>query len=117
VDTPAKVNGVQGSYTANADVPSGSYVTYQGEFRKVGSNVKLSEYRAYVDMDGVALEGTVAPAPGRRMLRISNADAPKVATDVESQKSKVESQKVLRNGQLLIIRDGKMYNAQGQLVK
>ena len=38
-----------------------------------------------------------------------------VGTGVESQESKVESQKskVLRNGQLLIIRDGKTYNAQG----
>ena len=38
-----------------------------------------------------------------------------VGTGIESQESIVESQKskVLRNGQLLIIRDGKTYNAQG----
>jgi len=117
-NTPVKVNGVQGSYTANTDVPSGSYVTYQGEFRKVGSHVKLGEYRAYVDMDDVALEEAVAPAPGRRILRVRNADAPKITTEVESiQQSAISSQKVLRNGQLYIIRDGKTYNAQGQLVK
>ena len=32
---------------------------------------------------------------------------------VESQKTKVESRKVLRNGQLFILRGNKQYNAQG----
>ena len=36
---------------------------------------------------------------------------------VESQKSKVESVKVIRDGQLLIIRDGKTYNVVGTVVR
>ena len=43
-----------------------------------------------------------------------------VATGVDivnGQKSIVDSRKILRNGQLFIIRDGKTYNAQGTLVK
>lgn len=36
---------------------------------------------------------------------------------VESQKSQVESRKLIRNGQLLIIRDGKTYNAIGARVE
>ena len=41
-----------------------------------------------------------------------------VATDVESiQPSAVSSQKVLRDGQLVIIRNGVEYNAAGQMVK
>ena len=37
--------------------------------------------------------------------------------EVESQKSKVESTKLLRDGILYILREGKMYNAQGQKVQ
>ena len=41
-----------------------------------------------------------------------------VATDVESiQPSAVSSQKVFRDGQLVIIRNGVEYNAAGQMVK
>ena len=37
-------------------------------------------------------------------------------TDMESvQHSAISTQKILRNGQILIIRDGKVYNALGQL--
>ena len=39
------------------------------------------------------------------------------AIDEISQETKAKSQKLIENGQLLIIRDGKTYNAQGALVK
>lgn len=117
-NTPSKVNGVKGIYDEQT-VPSGSYVTYNGEIRLVGSNVTLSEYRAYINMDEVDEESAApAPAPGKKLLRIRNANAPAVTTDVESiQHSEFSIQKVLHNGQLFIIRDGKVYNAQGKIVK
>lgn len=37
--------------------------------------------------------------------------------EIDSQKSKVGSRKLLRDGLLLIIRDGKTYNAQGVEVR
>ena len=43
----------------------------------------------------------------------AHLNSPAVVTGIESGKLKVESQKVLRNGQLIIIRGNKMYNAQG----
>ena len=46
-------------------------------------------------------------------LTCTRRDQQDVVT-VESGKSKVECQKILRNGQLLIIRDGRTYNALGQ---
>ena len=66
-----------------------------------------------------AVSGTpVAAAPGRRLLSIRNADASAVTTGIENTSAKLDgSQKVLRNGQLFIIRDGKTYNAFGQTVK
>ena len=55
-------------------------------------------------------------APRARV--IFNNQETETATGVESiQPAAVSHQKVLRDGQLLIIRDGKTYNAQGQLVK
>ena len=118
-DTPQKVNGVQGAYDDDTPVPAGAYVTYNNIICIVGdpSYVTLAEYRAYIDMSAVS--GTpVAAAPGRRLLSIRNADAPAVTTGIENTSAKLDgSQKVLRNGQLFIIRDGKTYNAFGQTVK
>lgn len=49
---------------------------------------------------------------------IFNSHETETATGVESiQPSDVNYQKVLRDGQILIIREGKTYNAQGQLIK
>ena len=117
-NTPSKVNGVQGIYDQYI-VPTGSFVAYNGEIRAVGNNVTLKEYRAYIIMDEVDEESAAsAPAPGKKLLRIRNADAPAIITDIENVSATLgESQKILRNGQLFIIRDGKTYNAQGQMVK
>lgn len=109
------INGVQGIF-AQQTVPENDYVTYQGQIRKAGTNVTLHEYRAYIHMEDVS--GTPTPAPAaRRRLTISNADAPQSPTGMEHVHNAVVSgQKIIRNGQLLIIRDGRTYNALGQLV-
>lgn len=59
--------------------------------------------------------GSPAMAPGKRARIVVGTQ---VLTDMESiQTSEIRVQKVLRNGQLLIIRDGRTYNAQGGLMK
>ena len=101
-----------GFYDDDHAVPSGSYVTVNNELYKCGEGITMGEFRAYVRP--VAYDGGT-PAPGRRILRIGGN---KVPTEVDKvQSGNVQSTKVLRDGQLLIIRDGKTYNAQGQLVK
>ena len=110
------IDGVVGSYDDNSSVPADSYVTYNGQIRKAGTGVTLGEYRAYIDMSLVSATPTPAMA-GRRRLSIHNADAPAGTTDIENVSATFGgSQKILRNGQLFIIRDGKTYNAQGQLL-
>ena len=47
----------------------------------------------------------------------SNEPTPAAIEEVESQKSKVESQKIIENGQFIIIKNGARYNAAGQAVK
>ena len=106
------INGVQGIF-AMQTVPENDFVTYQGQIRKAGTGVTLHEYRAYIDIDEVSNVPTPAPA-GRRRLSIRNADAPQIVTEIDkAQSDKLQSTKVIRNGQLLIIRDGKTYNVLG----
>ena len=42
---------------------------------------------------------------------------PQATTDIENAQDNVQCTKVLRDGQLYIIRDGRTYDAQGQLIK
>ncbi|MBR0309411.1 MAG: hypothetical protein IJQ97_00880 [Paludibacteraceae bacterium] len=71
----------------------------------------VAPYRAYLSCAYDANAGG-SPAPMRMVFR------PKVPTAVEnSSQVAVSSQKVLRDGQLYIIRNNRTYNAQGQLVK
>ncbi len=112
-------NGTYGVYADMTDVTPGMYVTYNNLFTKAGSNVKLREYRAYVDMSEVSVDQQgPSYVPGRRVLRVSNANAPSSATDINNVSAKFGgSEKILENGVLYILRDGKKYNAQGQVVK
>lgn len=58
--------------------------------------------------------GGRASAPKRIRLVMTNENA---ATGIESQELKANSQKLIENGQLIIIKNGVRYNAQGQIVK
>ena len=69
---------------------------------------KLKGFRAYFKVSG-----DVAPhgAPARMVIR-------RTPTGVENaQSTEVSTKKVLREGKLIIVRDGIEYNAQGQIVK
>lgn len=112
-------NGTYGVYADMTDVTPGMYVTYNNHFTKAGSNVQLREYRAYVDMSGVSADPQgPSYVPGRKQLRIGNANAPQSMTGIEqitNDQSPIIN-KVICNGQLFILRDGKIYNAMGQIV-
>ena len=112
-------NGTYGVYADMTDVTPGMYVTYNNLFTKAGSNVKLREYRAYVDMSEVSADPQgPSYVPGRRVLRVSNANAPSSATGMDHvQRDDVQCTKVIENGVLYIIKNGAKYNAQGQMVK
>ena len=119
-DTPAKVNGVQGFYENLTTIPEGSYVAYNDLLTIVGDNVRMGEYRAYVDMSAVAEKdepGAPALVPGRRLLNIGGHKTPTGVENTSAAAIYGGSQKILRNGQLYIMYNGQMYNVQGQLVK
>lgn len=59
---------------------------------------------------------TPMSAPLRRARFV--VDQTEVVTGMESvQNTDISIQKIIRDGQLFIIRDGKMYNAQGQIIR
>ena len=68
------------------------------------SDGKIKAFRAYFEVKGGAQKAA------KRARIVKKEDA---ATGIESQELKANSQKILRNGQLYIIRDGKTYNVLG----
>jgi hypothetical protein len=72
---------------------------------------QLQTHKAYIDLNGSGM----AQAP-KRMPFVFNGE--QTATGIEDvQGNNVQSTKVIENGVLYIIRDGKTYNAMGQMVK
>ena len=71
----------------------------------------LKGFRAYFEVKGAAQKAA------KRARIVKKEDTATGIGIVESQKSKVESIKVIRDGQLFILRDGKTYNAQGMRVE
>ena len=79
-----------------------------GEFVLVGTGVSINTFRAYI----------AVPAGGASLAPRLKVSINKTPTAVENvQTDKAQSTKILRNGQLVIIRDGVEYNAQGQVVR
>ena len=78
-----------------------------------GSKCYLAANRAYIHMPEVP---AASAAPGRRLLIIGANNAPTAIENVAVEN--VEgAKKMMIDGQLIIVRDGVMYNAQGAVVK
>lgn len=112
-------NGLCGSYVEYAITPAaGNYLLHDGQFYEaIGENAKVGQYRAFLTLSNVP---AVSPAPGRRYVRMT-VNGENTATGIEETGSEtanaVRSEKRIVNGQLLIIRNGEKYNAQGVTVK
>ena len=124
--------GVTIGAVSPADQTSDTYISFHGTYRPTeleGGNKNLLflgagnelfypsttaniyGFRAYFEVKGAAQKNGIRA----RIVKKENT-----ATGIESisdEGLQVTGKKILRNGQLFIIRDGKTYNAQGQLVK
>lgn len=82
----------------------------------VRTAMKFTHDRAYLDYDNVQ-DATVSDpiAAPRRRISMGGAET-EVTTGMEAIES-VEAQKILRDGTIIILRGGKMYNVNGQLLK
>lgn len=69
----------------------------------------VAPYRAYLNCAHDASNGGANFAPKMRIVFHKDA-----TTGIESQELKINSQKLIRNGQVIIIRDNKIFNVLGQ---
>lgn len=124
VDDPvpaADNNGLQGTFTeiaaAEHNALEGNYLLYNNKIVQCGGYCSLAAYRAYIVLEDVPTEAP-AKAPGVRRMSIPNANAPQTPTAIDNlTEDGVAARKVMVEGNLYIIREGKTYNANGQIVK
>ena len=116
-------NGLQGTFAditdgaagADGNTLEGNYIIYQNEWRLCGGYTGLQTNRAYLIMKYVP--GTVsAPAPGRKYISMPlPKETPTGEWRIENGEMRMDG-KFIINGQLIIVKDNKMYNAQGAKV-
>ena len=82
-----------------------------GFYQVRDNSCSVPAYRAYLSC---GYNASSAPAGAPKMHIVFHKDE---TTGIESQELKANSQKLIRNGQLFIIRDGRTYNALGVEVK
>ena len=116
VDAPQNddANGLVGTFTNETIVPEGAYILHQNAFRTSNDPAnpnKVNAYRAYLVMEDVP--GEFTKMPGRRYIGMSTQGENEATGFDNIQLPNANSQKLIINGQLIIIRDGEMYNAQG----
>ena len=111
-------NPIQGTFTQidfdqeGQNVLVGNYVVYNNQLCPVEAWVGLRAHRAYVVADLVP-NNVPAPAPGRARAYMPK---PKETPTGIGQWNKEQGQrtgKFLHNGQLIIVKDNQMFNAQG----
>ena len=72
------------------------------------ADANIKGMRAYFSVKGDAQQAA------KRARIVMNKDA---ATGLQNTEHRTQTQKILRDGQIIIIRDGKEYNVQGQMIK
>lgn len=95
-----------------------TYVIYNNRVSRINAATNIKSERCYIIINATQPSRTSEPAPvGARRISMSVAGQ-NTATGVDQvQGDEVQSAKVIIDGTLYIIRDGRTYNAQGQLVK
>ena len=123
-DTPLaadECNGLHGTFEeikdgaagADGNILEGNYIIYQNEWCKCGAYTGLRANSAYLIMDYVP-NSTVTQAPNRKYISMPlPKETPTELESVDGSQRTIRNGKFLRNGQLIIVRDNKMYNAQG----
>ena len=113
--TAASANGLVGTFE-EIEVPNGMYILYNNAFctnEPAGTLNKIKENRAYLNMEAVT-GGAPTQMPGRRYIGMS-VQGENEATGFENITApEGQAIKVIESGQLIIIRNGEKFNAQGQ---
>lgn len=107
-------NGLVGTYetidlTPYAEPGTLNYFLYANAFKKAGTGVTVGAYRAYLDWGEVSAP---AQAPSARRIRMV-IEGTEAQTGMETVTAMPKTTKVLIDGQLFIIREGKRYTFTG----
>ena len=118
-DGYAKYYGIYAPMDANAlHEKTNAYVLGSDQYLYAVSDLPntqtMKALRAYFVLD---FPSATPGAPKRLAKVVFNSQETEVATGIENTIANEQNTKILRDGQLLIIREGKTYNAQGQLIK
>ena len=112
------VNGLVGYIGAdNMELnPDGDnrYILHSNQIWKVDTKVLIPSNRAYIDMSGIS---TLAQAPSKKRYVISGTNTATGIKNGPMTNDELLTTKVIRDGQLIIIRNGVEYNVDGKIVK
>ena len=89
------------------------YILKSNQIWMVDIEVIVPSNRAYIDMSAI---NTLAPVPARRRYVIGGNQMP-TGLDQINHKSKIINHKFIKDGHLLIEKNGVLYNAQGQQIQ
>ena len=111
-DEAGNHNGLYGTFDDNTVVANDNYIIHENALCKVTGTSWVNANRAWVVMSEVGTED-VQPMPGRRYIGMS-VQGENAATGLDNIATSENAVKVINNGQLIIIRGGEKFNAQGQ---
>ena len=110
----APVEGANGLTGTFADIAAGgltgNYIIAENKVWVAGTGATLSANRAYINAEDVPTTAQ-AQLPGRRRVQMGENAATGLDNITNGENTVI---KTIENGQLIIIRDGIKYNAQGQ---
>lgn len=112
------MNGlVNTATTPQTAITPGNILVSGGKLHTVGTDCYLTPGHAYIDAaELVNLEPLQQAGVTRRRLVLTNAEA-QVITGLNTIQVNGKTRKMMINNQMVIIREGKMYNATGALMK
>jgi hypothetical protein len=111
--TPGNSNGLYGTFTDDTPVAADNYILLNNELRPSDGSAKVKANRAYLVMSKVPV-GAPQQMPGRRYIGMSVQGENETTGFENITAPEGQVIKAIVNGQLVIIRGGEMYNAQGQ---
>ena len=118
-DSHAEYHGIYAPLDGNAlHALTNAYVLGPDQYLYAVSdlpdNQTMAALRAYFVLN---FPSSASAAPRRLAKVVFNYEEAEILTGIENTIDDEQNAKILRDGQLLIIREGKTYNAQGQLIK
>ena len=118
-DGYAKYYGIYAPMDANAlHEKTNAYVLGSDQYLYAVSDLPNTQTMKALRAYFVLYFPSATPGAPKRLAKVVfNSQETEVATGIENTIDNEQNTKILRDGQLLIIREGKTYNAQGQLIK